>query len=545
MKNFIISVVIVVLLAFGGYYFYMYHALLEDQQAKYLYNQLVINGQSVDQVHLREDSHGRQLLSVKALSEIIDPSVYLSGSKSRIYIPMLGKNVRLETSKLTEFVRQHIETINMPIKRIEDVEYVELEVIKKLYGLSVMTFEDYKVTVIDNRRLPTLEAKGKKIKLYGDSEKGFVSIGKYGVDTLCFLGEKNGHQLVLTNQGQVAFVKDHLESNGERDYFVEGPLNTPRIDNNMPENFVLTWHQVGTFKDTADIGPQDPMPVDVVSPTWFALNVDGIVINEASYDYVTKAHNKGYKVWGLYSNSFKPDWTQSLFESDDYSNQSIAQLLVYSALYDLDGINFDFENIYLANKADYVRYIEATVNQLQYQNLRTSLDVTVPWGSDQWSKVYDRVELSKLVDYMCLMAYDEFWAASKKAGPVASMAWVEKGITESLKLIPREKLVLAIPMYMRTWAMQANGTAKSKSMGWKTASSLKQDLGGDIIFDKTSGQNFLTYNKEGVTYKLWLEDDYSLPKRMEMSRNYNLAGTAIWSKGFANEEAWEIIRNER
>lgn len=545
MKKFIVSIVIVVSLAFAAYYYYMYQSLLQEQQAAYLYDQLVINGRSMDLENLQEDHGGRQLLSVKALREVIDPSAYLSGSKSRIYIPLLGKNIRLETSKLTEFVRQHIETINIPIKVIDDEAYVELEVIKKLYGLTVMTYVDYNVTVLDNRTLPVLNTNGEKIKLYGMSDAGFKSIGKYRANSLVFLGESNGHQRVLTNNGELGFLKHKIASNGEITYFVDEALNKPRINNNMPENFMLTWHQVGSFKQTSDIGPQETIPVDVVSPTWFALNVEGIVINEASYDYVSKAHDKGYKVWGLYSNSFKPAWTKALFESDDYSNQSIAQLIVYSALYDLDGINFDFENIYISNKADYVNYIAAAVQQLQYQNLRTSLDVTVPWGSDQWSKVYDRQALSKHVDYMCLMAYDEFWAASKKAGPVASMDWVEKGITESLKLIPREKLLLAIPMYMRTWAMQSNGNAKSKSMGWKTASALKEDYKDQIVFDQDSGQNFLIYEQEGVTYKLWLEDDYSLAKRIQMSKDYKLPGTAIWSKGFANDEAWEIIQNER
>lgn len=540
-----IGLVIVILLAFGGYYFYMYQELLGEQQQAHLYNQLLINGQVLEKNHLILDDHGRYLISVEAVQGAIDQSVYLSGSKSRIYIPMLGKSYRLETSKLTQYVQQHIETINLPIIRIEDRSYVELSPIEKLYGLTVETIEDYHTTIIENRSLAVATGIN-KVKLTAMTDDGMKSIGKFSTKQLVLLKEEGPYAFVLTDNGEIGYVeKKTLTVDQTKNYFVDQALNKPRINNHMPKDFTLSWHQVGTFAQTSDIGPQKPLPIDVISPTWFALNVEGIVINEASADYVKKAHEKGYKVWGLYSNSFKPAWTKELFESPDYTSQSIAQILLYSALYNIDGINFDFENMYMENRPDYVSYIEQSVEQLQYQNLRTSLDVTVPWGSDQWSKVYDRVALSKLVDYMCLMAYDEFWASSKKAGPVASMAWVEKGITESLKLIPREKLVLSLPLYMRTWAIQSNGHANSKSMGWKTASGIKENFKDQIVYDEKSGQNFVAYKKEGTNYKLWLEDAYSMKKRLDMVKKYDLPGVALWSKVFATDETWGIIENLR
>lgn len=546
MKNIIITVIIVVLLAFGGYYYFMYQELLDEQQQVHLYDQLVVNGQLMTRDNLIEDDHGRLLISVTAIQEAVDESVYLSGSKSRIYIPLVGKNFRLETNKLTQYVRQHVDTINIPIKVVEEKRYVELAVLSKLYGLQVIPYEAYNTVIVENRELPVLHGVSNKVKLLGDTDDGLKSVGKFQTQTLTFLSARPGFDFVLTDGGEIGYVKQGVYSPKEKvNYYVDQPLNKPRLDNTLSDNFILTWHQTGSFAKTADIGPQETLPIDVISPTFFELNVEGIVINEASYDYVQKAHDKGYDVWGLYSNSFKPEWTKELFNSADYSNQSIAQVLIYSALYDLDGINFDFENIYIGNKADYVTYIKNAVAQLQYQNVRTSLDVTVPWGSDQWSKVYDRKQLSKYVDYMCLMAYDEYWAASKKAGPVASMDWVERGITESLKLIPKEKLVLGIPLYMRNWTIKSNGNAKSKSMGWKSAAKVIDSYGDQMVYDEVSGQHFIDYRKEGIRYKLWVEDDFSIEKRMTMAKDYGLPGTAFWSKGFANENTWKVIENVR
>lgn len=546
MKNFIISIVIIGLLLFGGYYFYMYQELVNEQEEVHLYNQSIVNGEAVESNDIIVDDHGRLMISVAAIQTGIDSDVYLSGSKSRIYVPLLGKTLRLETSKLTQFVRQHVESINIPIIQKDDKRYVEFDVIQALYGLTIKQYPSYNSFVVDNRTLSADKNISGKVKLFGKTDEGMKSMGKFKTTSLVVLNEDSGYSQVLTDNGEIAYVKkETLEATDKINFFVDEPLNKARINNNLPNNFTVSWHQLSRFSKISDIGPQETLPIDVISPTWFALNVEGIVINEASRDYVNKAHDKGYDVWGLYSNSFKPEWTKDLFASDDYSKQSIAQLLIYSALYDLDGINFDFENMYIGNKADFVTYIAQATEQLQYQNLRTSIDVTVPWGSDQWSKVYDRVELSKLVDYMCLMAYDEFWAASKKAGPVASMEWVERGITESLKLIPREKLVLSLPLYMRTWAIQGNGNAKSKSMSWKTATALIEEFGSDVVYDASSGQNFLAYKKEGSNYRVWLEDAFSMKKRIEMANSYDLPGIALWSKGFATEETWKIIEDVR
>jgi len=58
------------------------------------------------------------------------------------------------------------------------------------------------------------------------------------------------------------------------------------------------------------------------------------------------AHDKGYKVWALISNSFDPDMTQVFLADESAQDRAVRQLLMYTALYDLDGINVDFENVY-------------------------------------------------------------------------------------------------------------------------------------------------------------------------------------------------------
>ena len=49
------------------------------------------------------------------------------------------------------------------------------------------------------------------------------------------------------------------------------------------------------------------------------------------------------------------------------------------------------------------------------------------------------------------MGYDEHHSTSYESGPVASPAFVEKGIRDALEVVSSEKLINAIPFYTRVW----------------------------------------------------------------------------------------------
>lgn len=91
--------------------------------------------------------------------------------------------------------------------------------------------------------------------------------------------------------------------------------------------------------------PQDGP--NVLSPTWFAIvQNNGRLSNKADRDYVAQAHEQGYKVWALITNSFDPNLTHEILANDAAEQQVIDQLVFYASYYNLDGINLDFENIY-------------------------------------------------------------------------------------------------------------------------------------------------------------------------------------------------------
>ena len=55
-----------------------------------------------------------------------------------------------------------------------------------------------------------------------------------------------------------------------------------------------------------------------------------------------------------------------------------------------------------------------------------------------------------MADYVIIMGYDEHYAGGE-AGPVSSISFVDNGIKDTLEVVPKEKVINAIPFYTRLW----------------------------------------------------------------------------------------------
>lgn len=127
--------------------------------------------------------------------------------------------------------------------------------------------------------------------------------------------------------------------------------------NPLGEEIVMTWEYSNKYS-SIDINEINKLTsVQVVSPTWFHLEEDGIVENIADIEYVDWAHENNYKVWALFSNNYDLDLTHNMLSNPDLRIKVMKQLLTYVDLYNLDGINIDFENVYLSDKELLVQFV--------------------------------------------------------------------------------------------------------------------------------------------------------------------------------------------
>lgn len=488
---------------------------------------------------------GEAYVPFRFVKEAIDPNAFWDETGT-VIVTTKDKVVKLKTDSLTAHVNQNPVDLQVPVVLEKGEPYIPSSILETLYPLAASYYPDEGVFIAS----PTDEA-----SLIGTSDSdvvvrvspsmlarrtGVAPAGtEFNIHTV-----KGGWLRVDTSQGLVGWVSARDIDRTEK----RGPSHQPPKDYTPQplgaEKVVLAWEHVERHNpDTSKIG--DMPGLNVISPTWFRLGEEpGEVENYADFRYVSWAHERGYQVWALFSNSFELERTRAVLRNSDLRDKVISQILMYARLYSLDGINIDFENVYQDDAPYLTQFVRELTPLLHEAGLTVSIDVTVKSMSPTWSRCYERSRLAEVVDYVMLMAYDQFYAGSPVAGPTAAIPWTEWTVQKTLEEVPAEKLVLGVPFYTRLWTEVKDGSQVKVSQvayGMPSSEAWVRSQGIEAVIDPETGLRYAEKTSGNKTYKIWLEDAGSMRKRTEIARSYGLAGIAAWRRGFETPDIWEVI----
>lgn len=496
-------------------------------------------------------------LPLSLVQDKIDPTLLYEASSDSVIITTKDKVVRLKTNNITGLVNEKPFTLRFPVEKSGDSVYIPIDSLREYYALDIRESEDTGIVMIykagDTIQWGTVQGAGRKRT---DTVPMRKSIGiKFPIvadlepkEQVAILSDQDGWYNVQRKNGIAGYVKkdsivlDHVET-----VPVPKPSTTFVPWKPLGGKVNLTWEQVVTKNpNTAQIAP---MPgLNVISPTWFKLmDGEGNIKNMADAAYVKWAQTNNLQVWALFDNNFDPKITTEALATYDKRLKMIKQLLSFAQAYKLQGINIDFENVNLKDKANLTQFVREMTPFLHEQGLVVSIDVTVKSSSENWSMFYDRQALSETVDYMMVMAYDEYWASSPTAGSVSSLPWVEKSIVQIMKedKVPSSKLILGVPYYTRIWTEQTKDgktSVTSRAVFMDTAWGIVKDKNLTPVFLPDIGQNYVEYKDGETLNKIWLEDEVSMKARIELVKKYDLAGVGSWRRGYEVPAIWELIK---
>lgn len=492
-------------------------------------------------------------LPLELIQEWMDPSIIYEKSTDSVIITTKDKVLQLKTTELSALMNEKPITLSFPVEKKGNDIYVPIEPLRQLYPFELRESEKSGAILLFKKG--DLVKWGKHVGTEEAQLRTFASIKAPIVSTIAnneqvmILAVEGEWYRIQQQSGPIGFVRkadiveDHEETIPAQEkasvYEAWKPLNG---------KLNLTWEHVITKNpDTTKLG--DMPGIHVVSPTWFSLaDGEGRIKNLADAAYVKWAQTRNYQVWALFSNGFEPDRTSQALSSYYRRMKMIKQLLGFAQTYNLQGINIDFENVHLKDKENLVQFVREMTPFMHEQGLAVSIDVTPKSTNEMWSMFYDRPALAEVVDYMMLMAYDEYWATSPKSGSVSSLPWTERSITQLLgsEKVPPSKLVLGVPFYTRQWTEETkNGktTASSKTLTMEAAQTIIKDKKLTPTFLAETGQNYVEYKEGEKLIRIWLEDETSMKARLELVKKYDLAGVASWRRGFEQPATWKVIQD--
>lgn len=381
-------------------------------------------------------------------------------------------------------------------------------------------------------------------------------------DKVTVIENEGDWKKVRTKDGFIGYVKQR-ELKDEKKETISREFEE-QVYTNISKDYTINmaWHVVTnqTANNNVLQTIANTKGLTTISPTWFTVSdTKGNIESLASSEYVNYAHQSNIEVWALVRDfdggigSYEESY--ELLSHTSNRENLINQLIAEALQSGIDGINVDFEKISQECGEHYIQFIRELSVKCRQNGIVLSVDNYVPKG---YNAHYNLEEQGKVADYVIIMGYDEHYSGSYESGSVASIGFVKEGIEETVKVVPKEKVINAVPFFTRLWkevpktetelaeeagteAAEYSVKVTSEALGMDEAEQVIADAGAEITVDEATKQNYAQWDYDGATYKIWLEDTTALEAKLQLMKENQLAGTAAWRLGFENSKVWDLI----
>lgn len=437
------------------------------------------------------------------------------------------------------------ETREYPLSFYEgEVLYLAIDYVKEYTNFSYEAFTGPNrlqiYTQWDDRTVADV-TKDTQVRFQGGIKSDILEDVSKG-DTLTVLEEMEKWSKVKTEDAIIGYVENkrltdqRTESQEPVTDYVEPEYTSLTRDHKI----CLAWHQVMSPAANSTLSSvlEGTAGINVISPTWMSLNgSDGQFDNIGSFEYVEAAHNRGLEVWALVDNLREGVDSYQVLSSTTNRARLIDGLVTSAKGLGIDGINIDFEQLTPETGEHFVQFLRELSIPCRKNGIVLSVDNYVPMGNTDY---YNRTEQGIVADYVIIMGYDEHWSGSEEAGSVASIDYVEHGIQKTVEEVPSHKVINGIPLYTRVWKKKGSEVS-SDAVGMGSAEAFLSKHGAQAVWDEATCQNYGEFEQDGALYQVWLEDEQSIEVKLNVMRNYDLAGVAAWKLTLEKPSVWNVI----
>lgn len=491
-------------------------------------------------------------LTLDTVDSLFNDGFYLDEAEQLLSYTLPEELIRVEAGKPYYYSNKETKELPHPaFLNLEGVYYLSLDFTAMVSDFTYAFYENPNRVVIHHQWIDflyydTVEAET-PIRFEPDIKSDILRVVPAGEKLYYIGGTGTGGRSffkVMTQDGIYGYVQKKFLGESYYDALQSVYTEPEYTHITMDEKVMLGWQQVTVAKANENLEQlvETAKEMNVISPTWYRLiDTEGNISSLANESYVQRAHDLGLQVWALIDNFDQNVSTYELMVSSETRAVLIDNMMAEAAKYGFDGWNIDFETLESKTGPHYIQFIKELSVRCRQEGIVLSVDNYVPAS---YNEFYDLEAQGKVVDYVIIMAYDEHYSGSETAGSVASLGFLKKAVNDTLKKMPKERIVMAIPFYTRLWAEQeADGAVKLSSEAL-TMNGAKDVLSRNKVtaqYDEASGQNYAEYKKNGITYKIWMEDMDSLHERLKVIAGADVSGMAAWRLGFETEQVWPVI----
>jgi spore germination protein YaaH len=301
--------------------------------------------------------------------------------------------------------------------------------------------------------------------------------------------------------------------------------------------------------------------IDLLVPTWYSVDADGLVTGSPNPTVLDIAHRDGLPVMPIVA-LFGKKMFHELAASADAQQRMNEALIRECKAQGYTGFQFDFENLNYLDRDGLSAVVQRSAEALHKAGLQLTI-ATVPnapgypgkgsfskWIFTDWRGAYDLAALAKSVDLICLMTYDQQtrWTMP---GPVAGWQWTVDNLDYALQFVPKEKLSLGIPLYGYHWYTNAPTVDKTTGeekpnvtgdyIGTPDALQLATAFNGKVEWDPLDHSAFFYFYRDQMREWVFFTDLHTFTDRYQLVQDRKLEGFCSWVLGTEPPEIWTFL----
>ncbi len=246
---------------------------------------------------------------------------------------------------------------------------------------------------------------------------------------------------------------------------------------------------------------------------------------------------------GVFSNELahslliNPDAIENIY-------QNILDTVIQKGYY---GVDVDFEFLFAEDREAYVNFISGLTQLLNSNGFITVVALPPKTSDDQRGLLYEGIDyagLGEAANYSFLMTYEWGYRFGEPQA-VAPINAVRRVVEYALTRIPNNKILLGISNYGYDWALPfVMGQTEALSLSTVRALDLARQYGAEIQFDQVAESPYFNYNDSaGRSHIVWFEDARSYMGKVNLIREFRLAGGFIWDLMRENPQGFVTLNS--
>jgi len=319
--------------------------------------------------------------------------------------------------------------------------------------------------------------------------------------------------------------------------------------------FYLTnnTNSVKSFNEHAD-------KIDILVPAWYEVDGNGLMWGGPNPAVLRTAAQHHVQVMPIVA-SIQQAELHKLFTTPAARKALIDAMVAQCKQEGYSGFQFDFENVLWTDRDVLSDLVAEAAAALHKEGLLLSI-ATVPngpgaagrsayshWIYANWRGAYDLRALTKSVDLICLMTYDQNtrWTAP---GPVAGYPWSVRQLEYALQFVPKEKLSLGIPVYGYHWFAGEPGKDEKPNptaeyVGQQEIDQFVESYHPRVEWDATDRVAWFYFYQDDTREWVFYTDKRGFQERLNLVQEHGLEGFCSWVLGAEDPEIWDLLPTHR